>query len=318
MASRKPHKAAVHAALDRLAGAERAFLEQEFLAPVLRGAGVQVRIASVRCQLKVEPGDFQGWGVFRPASHALARLLRPASMGERRRYLQLFPALSLVLVKQQPGGAATGAPAVWLAAPAGAGDARFRIAGMVPVHLAEDVDRFDTVRVRFDGSTFWFEESDPRADPGAAAYLRQSFLARTDPARVDRPGMTAEQRAAYALLLDDLRREEAEQRAREAERQRHEADRRAAAERQTAEGRVREALAHAGADLRDLSDRGDVFRVTYVVDGRRHTSVVGKNDLTVQTAGICLSGGDRNFDLHSLIGVIREGEGRGQIVRVGG
>jgi hypothetical protein len=77
-------------------------------------------------------------------------------------------------------------------------------------------------------------------------------------------------------------------------------------------------LAHAGADLRDFADRGDVYRVTYTVDGRRHTSVVNKNDLTVQSAGVCLSGGDRAFDLHSLVGVLREGERKGEIRRMPG
>lgn len=280
--------------LARLAGEEDAFLRSEFLAPVLRGAGVGVRIAGVRCTLAVEPGNFEGWGVFRPASHGVARVVRGARMGERLRYLGLFPAAALIACRKGEAGQ-------WLATPASRGDARFRIEGLVPLRLAEDVDRFDTVTARFDGRQFWFQEVDPRADPGTAAHLRQAFVGGIRADALERPGLTAEQRDAYAAE------------GAYAEEQAFLAARRRVAERRrSSEGRLRDALHHAGAQLRDFADRGGAYRVTYTVDGRRHTSVVDKTTLAVQTAGICLSGEDAKFDLHSLVGVLREAGGRGR------
>jgi hypothetical protein len=122
----------------------------------------------------------------------------------------------------------------------------------------------------------------------------------THPDQVQRPGLTAEEREAYAANYWP-RYETSEE-----------------ARRSREETRLRQALAHAGAAMRDYRDRGDVYTITYEVDGQRHTSVVNKNDLTVQVAGICLSGEDEKFDLQSLIGVVREAQGGGAgLVRVG-
>jgi hypothetical protein len=283
----------IHGALARLAAAEDAFLRSEFLAPVLRGQGVQVRIVGVRCRLDVEPADFQGWGVFRPLSHSRARLVHEASMGQRRQYLDLFPAIQLLLCARLGGGGDA-----WVAAPANRGDARMDVDENVPLRLAEDAELFDTVRARFDGSRFWFDEVDPLADPRAAVYLRECLNRMVEPARIDRPGLTACQREAYAAVYGErVRRAELD--ARRAEH----------ARRATDGGRLRDALSHAGAQLRDFAERGDVYTVTYTVDGQRHTSIVRKKDLGVQTAGICLSGEDQKFDLQSLVGVLRRRPG---------
>ena len=63
-------------AIDQLAKAESEFIGSEFLAPVLRGAGVEVRIAGVRCRLAVSPNNFEGWGIFQARSHTQAKFLR--------------------------------------------------------------------------------------------------------------------------------------------------------------------------------------------------------------------------------------------------
>jgi hypothetical protein len=60
-----------------------------------------------------------------------------------------------------------------------------------------------------------------------------------------------------------------------------------------------------GGELREFRDRGDFWQVEWETgDGERHTSAIAKGDLTVISSGICLSGGDRHFDLQSLVGVI--------------
>src|SRR5262245_53938157 len=110
-------------ALTRLAAAEDRFLTSEFLAPAVRGGTVQVRIAGVICRLKIEPADFEGWGIFHPVSHTEAILVRPARLAERDRYLKLFPLIRLILTGRQCD--------LWLAVPAHRADSRFHIDGMV-------------------------------------------------------------------------------------------------------------------------------------------------------------------------------------------
>jgi hypothetical protein len=274
-------------AFRRLSAAEEAFLRREFLAPVLGGTRVRVRIAGVVCDFRVATQGFRGFGVFWPVSHAEARLVRPAGLGERRRYLELFPMVRLILCR--PAGES------WLAFPAQRGDRRLRIDGLVPVGLVEEAQEFEVARSRFDGANFWFDGLDPLGDPARAAWLREALRNRVRPESLERPCLTAEERAAYATLFRPL--EEARERE----------------ERARPEGRVRGALEHSGARFVELLERGDGYLVTFEVDGLRHSSFVEKGDLTVLSAGICLDGHDRQFDLGSLVGVLREGVRSGEV-----
>jgi hypothetical protein len=278
-------------ALKRLAAAEERFLAGEFLAPVIRGGKVQVRIAGVICTLSVRPADFEGWGVFRPTSHSEAERVRPAKLAEQRRYLDLFPLVRLILVDRSEEQ--------WLALPAHRSDSRFQIEGLIPVRLVEEGQPFEVIETRFDGAQFWYAGPDARWDPAMASYLRQELARLTPPEKLHRSGLTAEERAAYGIAY--WPRFEATEEAR----------------RSREERRLRSALEHAGAELKDYVERRDVYTVTYEVDGQRHISAISKKDLSVQVAGICLSGEDQKFDLQSLVGVIREAQGGYALVRVG-
>jgi hypothetical protein len=276
--------------LNRLAALEERAFAAEFLAPMLRGGVVQVRIAGVICRLKVEPADFEGWGIFRPTSPTTARLVRPARLAERKQYLELLPLVRLIVCRRDD---------TWWAIPAYQADARFRFEGLIPVRLVEEAQVFDVLRTRFDGHQCWYEEADPRRDPATAAYLREALARMEPPEQLERPGLTAEERTAYGLNY--WPRILAEQEAR----------------RDRVEEQLRAALSHAGAALKEYLERDDVYRVAYEVDGHRHVSVVRKGDLAVQVAGICLSGDDRHFDLQSLVGVLREAHDSGAVVAVG-
>lgn len=278
-------------ALDRLAKAERSFDGSEFLAPVRRGRRVQVRIAGILCQYRVEPSEFEGWGVFKSVSNGRARLVREPKLSERRNYLSLLPKLSVILC--------TGRGASWLVTQANPGDRRFLFSDWFPLEQVEDGDLFETAEARFDGSQFWYEGPCRRTDPVHAAHLRTALIDLIDPDKAVRPGMTGALKDAYARI--HAIRTEREQRKLEQARK-HDTD-----------YRVQEALSHAGAQLRDFSERGEVVRVSYTVDGQRFTSALNKNDLSVLTAGVCLAGQDDKFDLASLVGVLREGEKKGEL-----
>ena len=321
-AKRDPHsgKPDVHGLLNRLAAAEDAFLDREFLAPALRGGVVRVRIAGVLCKIRISPRDFTGWGVFRPTSHTEAKLARRASLAERRGYLELFPMIRLVVCRR--------AGNTWFGSAASFGDGRVRIEGMAPLRLADEVQLFDCVRTRYDGSQFWFDELDTRHDPAASTYLRAELQQQTPPEDLARTGLTAEERAAYELnFWESIAPDDAAEDQDDHDRARRNPPHRRRSRRprpgeqppetDPVRRRLRESLSHGGAQLVDYLERDDSFRVRYTVQGRPYTSSVDKNDLTVQMAGICLSGEDHKFDLSSLVGVLREGSDEGELYGVG-
>ena len=268
----------------QLAAAEQSFMNQEFLAPAIRGGKVNVRIAGVLLRMQIEPSDFRGWGVFLPITHSNALLVREATLAERQRYLSVTRSTSMVLHDRIAG--------TWNAVSAHQGQG----SGVAPVYLVEGAELFDRVKVRSDGANYWYDGIDRSGDAATAAWLRRSLETEIAPQELRRKGLTSQQRLAYTLKY--FSRIEAQKIIRQDE----------------VESQLREALSHAGSTLEGYVEHRDGFRVTYLVGGRRHVSSVNKDDLTVQVAGICLNGEDRKFDLTSLVGVMKESLGENPVV----
>lgn len=269
--------------LARLAEAENRFLRGEFLAPVLDGSTIRVRLEGIVCELTLRQ-RFTGWGLFTAETLTQARLKRKATLKEQQAYLGLFPRRELILVERVGEN--------WLGWPARQGDTRFGSPRLLPVRFAEEVQRFDHIFTRFDGSNCFFEQPDESIDPLRAEYLRSRFADEISPELLHRSGLTLEDRIAYAAA------QEIQTRSRQT----------------TTEGRLRETLKNAGAELRGLLERDDGLRVEFEVDGVRHVSVVNKDDFSLQLAGICLNGEDGNFDLNSLVGILRQSD---EVLRIG-
>jgi hypothetical protein len=275
--------------LNKLAAQEEAFFNEEFLSPVVAGTPIRVRLAGVVMSLTVtRPKDFSGWGTFRALSPKTARFVREPTMAERRRYLDLFPSLRLIVCARNDKDE-------WLGIPANSSDSRFRISGLVPIRLATEVQMFERVVSRFDGANCWYDEPDSSGSLKSASVLREALAQETEAAKVSHSGLTKEEKDAYVIAF-----------LREIENKKDKN-----------EERIRQAIERAGAQYRSYVERGESYTVEYVVDGETHKSVVSKNTLDVQSAGICLSGGDAAFSLQSLVSVVREGQNRHRIVRVG-
>ena len=287
------NKKKIHSLIDKLAGQEKDFFDSQFLSPVLRGQPVRVRIAGIISNFLVHPKGFQGWGVFKPENRKECKLQRKPTMAEKQQYLKLFPLLRFVLCRQTEN--------LFWGFPAYQGDTRFKITGLsVPIYLTEEVQMFEVVCARFDGQTFWFDEIDQRRSPKSAAYLREALSVFRKPKELELDSLTQEERDAYNITYEIAYEQSEEMKARREQ------------------DKIKVALERSGAVYRSHIERGDTYTVEYTVDGNTHRSAVDKKTLSVVSAGICLAGHDREFDLQSLVGVIRLGHRRDHIVNTEG
>jgi hypothetical protein len=273
----------IHALLAQIAAQEKQLLATQFLAPCVKGGKVRTRVAGMVYTFTPNPQKFEGWGIFQSVDEQTATLTAEADLPQIAIYLQHFQTLRLRLAYRLQNQ-------TWLAYPVNEADMRqrFKVVKPVPVHLVTEGVAFEQIMTRWHGASCWFEEIDRRADPTIAESLQSALKQLISVEELHFKGITPEMRSLYDLVT-----------------QRTEGF----AHPQRDEKRLRQALKLGGGELHQFQDRGDYWTVDWTTaDGVRHTSAIAKDDLTVVSSGICLSGRDRDFDLQSLVGVMEDRE----------
>lgn len=279
------------ALIAKMAAEEQKLSDQLFLAPVVAGGQVRVRVAGIVYALRLDDPSFEGWALLQTQSKkpGHASVVGKPTIAKISEYLKMLPRLRVVLLDQFENR--------WWGIQASAGDKNFQTTGALPVTLVSSAASLDTVYVRFDGAHFWYETIDRRRDPTVARTLRQALHNDTHPQELHCKGMVPEERVAYTMLYL----------------KKHPAANAIRREKNSAE-LIEEALGHAGARLDAFwLHNENQATVRFEHNGRTHTASVNPKNLTLFSAGVCLSGQDQNFDLASLVGILEEHERKGGI-----
>ena len=286
--------------IEQLASQEKLLSETKFLAPCVKGSQLRTSVDKIVYTMKPQPADFEGWGIFKPIDNRTAEVIDEASLPQIAAYLELFKPLRVRLAYCFGGQS-------WLAYPINQSDMQQRlgIAKPLVVHLVTEGAVFETMITRYDGSCFWFDQIDRLADPQPTTQLATFLQSETSPDHVHFAGMTPEMLTTYDLAWQQTPTAKAQQR------HRQEVEGKKVINTpqpiKTDEQRLRQALKQGGGSLQYFRDYGDYWQVEWSTsDGENHVSAISKDNLTVLSAGICLSDRDRDFDLQSLVPVVEQ------------
>ena len=255
---------------DKLVASEKDILSQIILSPVVPKSKVTTRINGVVISFGVTPKNYTGFGLFRPIDYKTCQFVEDANFTERRRYLELFPRVKLIITHHNKE--------ITLASLAHS-DGRFSF-DQTALYLAENISLLDIIYARYNGS-YLIYDSHSRGDTRRSDFLKEGLTVGKPPGIMD---LAKEDATAYKFAYEAIAKQKE----------------------LTEAEKIKLALERVGGKFNKYTDRGDSYTVNWSVDGEGITSVINK-DLSIQNAGICLNGGDRAFDLTSLVSVVREG-----------
>jgi len=268
--------------LHKVEKAEREFLNSEFIAPVAKHSKIGVRILGLVYEFSPTDPNFEGWAILKPISSTHAKAIGNPSLLQISRYLKNFPKARMILCEKRKG--------TWI------GMNKQFYGNQFPVLLADEIQLFDEIITRWDGANFWFEARDTSGDPSLTDYLREALSNLAPLEKLRKSGLDPFHREAYQwqLLLKEKKIGEVTM------------------------DKIKKAVRHAGGFFKSYVEHHDSYTVIFSIEGEEYRAAIEKNDFEVLSAGICLSGEDRKFDLQSLISVVKEGQERDLIHREGG
>lgn len=267
--------------IGRIGEKETSLLSAEFISPVYGNRLVATSVEGMVYKFQI-PKTAPGWYKIRPKDQKSAQIIGPAELIDIENYLKRLYKIRVTLIMKRKG--------IYMGIADKTNPYGFSYEELVPVFLCDDTaNAFDRVLARYDGGSIWFERVDSSNDPAKAEYLRDCALKLTDPAKIKYTGLLFEERQAYAVRLGF--------------------DKKFAEEKKKTD--IQRDVEFAGGTFVESVERNDFYSVTYKVDGQTFTSHISKDPRRmVISAGLCLNGNDRHFDLKSLVTVIREGQDR--------
>lgn len=260
--------------------AEKEFYDTEFVSPVVHDCKVRVRILGLVQEFRVL-GDFEGWAILKPYSEKFVRVVGSPNLLQIEKYLNQFPSIRVTLCERREDG--------WY------GFTHQGSGVEIQVLLADGVSLFDTVLVHYDPVNCWFAGIDRSTHPSFGELLRKALNKSILPEKLGIRGLIPFHRKAYQwqyfLSKEHLKEVTLET--------------------------IKKAVEHGAGKFLSYIERNDSYIVTFSLDGEEFRATIMKKNFEVISAGICLSGTDRKFDLQSLTGVIKEGQNRNLIYREG-
>lgn len=241
---------------------EQSFFQREVVAPVVPGGKIRVGMGKFRMDCPANP-DFRGWGVFRILPTYSARLVREAEPWEKAEYASKFPSMALTLLQQLQEGS-------WQAFHQPTKD--FFI-----ICLVEGQAIFDEVIAANDGMHCWFVSGKRDNNHNKTLALRESLAGFIEPGSLSIPRLSARDVLLYRLALALNQGEEKD----------------------LEKLKIRSAIEMGGGQLMSYTRQAGGFAIKWIKGRRTFDSFIAP-DLSVLSAGYCLSGRDREQDLTTL------------------